>query len=323
MIYTLRAHVRGQRDQALELDTLGGAGDLLQGIYAILAKLDRAPKPHTNSSDQALDVLEVAPAGRRVWVRADAGPYGNHGTTTNVDTRARVPFGDRDANMIAKRAMFVIPRGAEVGLLFSERRAASHLKDHLDHAVLAECRRMFDVGITINAWVDRESWDKFLAEAVGLEAKSVWRPRTAEQRVTGALLEDEGEVRVVITGGAAERVVRAVRGQLRTKMRGQPDAFEIETPRSLLPADAENYERRSLQLKVAVEDEARTIVIERSEPPLFAYPLQGHPADRPLLETWIAETERAAQVYDLAVAPGWHSGAWTAEQLSIGDTEPR
>lgn len=322
-IHTVRAHVPRHKDRPLVLDRLVPGGDLMYGLHHKLEKLrQQSDLVKDDRYESAFDVREVKPQGRTLWLLADAGSYGLHGNTTNIDTRSRTPFTDRDATMTDKRAMFVIPQESEVGFLFCERRSSSHLKEHLEKTVLAACRRQYGCTINISAYVDYEAWDAFLQRGTGLEVKSVWRPRTMEQRVERSDLQDEGELVMAVRGSLAERATRSVRDSLRRLAGGpEPEGIEIATPANLLPLDAEDYERQRLMFKIDDAGNRGTIVIERAELPQFVYPLQGRLDDPLLRSTWVAEVERLSTSLDLPVVPGWDRGAWTSEQLLRGAPE--
>lgn len=261
LIYVIRAHERYDRERvSLQLDALNGAGDLLHGFHARLRDLedDRIPVKDERY-EQAFSILEVEPAGRRVFFGADAGGYGHDGSNTNVDTGSRRPFGDRDASMTTKRAMAVIFRDADAGLLFVERRGGSHLKNHIEDSVVSSCRRHFGVTITVNPYADIDAWRAFLEGAEGYEVRSVWAPRTVEQQVAGST-RSEGELKMTLTGLAASAAYRqGIREPLRRRLAGGDDAHgvEIRTPTSLRPADENGFVQRRLEVQAGADQDKR------------------------------------------------------------------
>lgn len=319
VIYTVRAHRRGYRDDPYLLDTLGGAGNLLHGFYGALSFLMDKGVPCTDDRyERAFDVLSVDPAGRRVWLKADAGHYGSDGNTTNVDTGRRRGFGSRDASMTAKRAMLVVPPAAQVGFLFCERRSGSHLRDFIEAFPIRACKAHFGVMITVDQFVDVASWNRFLDESEGYEVKSVWRPRTLEQQVGGDNTENEGQLKMTLTGGAAARVGRRMRDAVRQKLSHDGKAgIEISAPPEVTPAEPDAFRRERLEVTLDSENERRTVVIERAELPLFVYPLGERLGDQALRDVWTSEAERLGETHGVDVTGQWHTGKWDEEVLSV------
>lgn len=310
LIYIVRAHERYRRDATLNLNTLGGAGHLRDKITDRLTELRSGRDVHADErAEQAFTVLDVRLPGPYVWLTAEAGAFGNRGATTNVDTGKRRPFTHRDANMTPKRAMFVIPpEESEVGFLFCERVGGSHLRSHLDAAVLKEVSRDTHTTIRLETYVDLPAWDAFVAEAEAYQVKSVWRPTTLEDRLSGGDVRSEGELSMSLTGGAAERAIRSLRSALRAKFSGGVGAVgvEVATPESLRPADADAFERRRIEVTLDGPAGRRTIVIEREAPPAFIYPLDGERTEEDLYEVWVQEAVRVAEAYGLDVGADWN-----------------
>jgi hypothetical protein len=311
VIFTVTAKVRFRRGaEPIPLDDLTGKGhDLLHEVAREAQKLTRHGVRRIDRYEQAYEVTRWDGHTGTLFVDGALGGYGTPGNTVNVDTNARRPYTDRDANMTDLTALLAVAPDAREAVLVCERRGGSHLKNVFEQALLRPIENRHRLTINIDTHVDLEAWRQYLDGAIPNKVTAVWRSQRDEDYQPDS--RKLPELKMTAEGGMAERVGLEVLRAARRKATREP--MESIRIRDLTPRDTENY--ADPRYEIAVTDAAgtqRTVVIEREQLPQWVYPMAARRATRTQLRATFAE--HAASILSSEVGAtlpeGWASRRW-------------
>lgn len=325
IIFTITGKVRFSRgDDLVPLDDLTGHGhNLLHELAYEAHKLTVQGVRRIDRYEQAYEVNRWDGRLGTLFVDGALGGYGTPGNTVNVDTNARRPYTDRDANMTDLTALVAVAPDAREAVLVCERRGSSHLKNVFEQALLKPIANRHRLTLLIHSHVDLEAWRRYLDGAVPHKVTAVWRSQNREDYQPDS--RKLPELKMTAEGGMAERVGLDALRQARRKASGAPmESIRIS---DLTPQNQNDYTDPRYEIGVTdASGTQRTVVIEKEQLPQWVYPTGARRPQRSLLRSTF--TDHAATILQSEVGAtlpdAWGERQWPRslrEQIEAVDED--